>query len=301
MHRRSLLKLAGTAALATSLAPVTANARIVGPGISVRWLGAAMLEVDLGGVRFLTDPCYGEGPEAFQMGDPNEMFDLSKGPTVKMHARLTPFPGTALRDYDAVLLSHAHEDHFDQKAQSIIAGQGPVICSAFDATILKGKGVASEPLAHGQTREFTRGSTRVRVTAIPAIHSQAPGVSDILGMGNGYWIEATLNGRTRHIYWAGDTFMTGPVWAALEKRPTPDLFIPHIGAVGTTGPLGQLSMNGQEAVDFSERLKAERVLPIHHSTYELYLEPVSKMVEAHRASRAVSELNVLNEGAVLNL
>ncbi|WP_260009939.1 hypothetical protein [Leisingera aquaemixtae] len=63
----------------------------------MRWLGGAMLEIEAAGLRILTDPCLGEGAEAFVMGDPNEMFDLSKGPNVKPHARLTPFPGLGAR------------------------------------------------------------------------------------------------------------------------------------------------------------------------------------------------------------
>lgn len=301
MNRREFLALSGGSAAAAILPSLPARARVAGADISIRWLGAAMLELDIGGVRLLTDPCLGDGEEAFQMGDPNEMFDLSKGPNVKAHRRLTPFPGMALSGYDAVLLSHAHEDHFDQKAQAWLGGQGPVICPAHDAPHLSSIGVATEMLPHGQMRSFVKGNTHVRIMSLPAVHSLSPSVSEILGLGNGYWIEAIVGGRTEYIYWAGDTFMAVPVMQGLEGMPAPNLFIRHIGSVGTTGALGQLSMNGAQAVDFAARIGAARVLPVHHSTYELYLEPVSAMVEAHQATGSPASLNVIGEGASLRL
>ena len=301
MLRREFLTLTGAAAATAAFPLKSAQARVSGAGISIRWLGATMMEFDIGGIRFLTDPCLGEGDEAFEMGDPNEMFDLAKGPNVKMHRRITPFPGMAFSSYDAVLLSHAHEDHFDQAAQAWLGNQGPVVSPSHDALHLREKGVATEVLPHGSTRTFTNGDTQVRVTATVAIHTMSNQIADIIGQGNGYWIEVEQNGRVQTIYWAGDTFMVDPVLASLPHAMGPDLFIPHIGSVGTTGALGQLSLNGAQALDFSDRIQAARVLPIHHSTYELYLEPVSAMVEAHTATNSGATLEVIGEGASLHL
>ena len=122
MNRRNLLKFGAVATASSAFPPLQATAGILASDISVRWLGGAMMELNIGGVKVLTDPCLGEGKKAFQMGDPNEMFDLSKGPNLKFHERLTVFPGTTASEYDVFLLSHAHEDHFDQKAQAWIEG-----------------------------------------------------------------------------------------------------------------------------------------------------------------------------------
>ncbi|UWQ28673.1 MBL fold metallo-hydrolase [Leisingera sp. M523] len=301
MHRRDLLKLGTVAAASAALTPLSSAAGISASDVTVRWLGGAMLELRIGDICVLTDPCLGEGTEAFEMGDPNEMFDLSTGPNIKMHKRLTPFPGMAVREYDVVLLSHAHEDHFDQKAQAWLGANGPVLCSAQDVNALTKKGFAAQALNHGENRAFRRGDTEVSITSIPAVHSLNTGISGILGLGNGYWLQATIRGKTSHIYWAGDTFMAEPVQSAVQQFPAPDLLIPHIGAVGTNGTLGQLSMTGHQAVEFAEFLKAGLILPAHHSTYALYQEPVSKMIEAHAISGIPSVLNVLREGSALTL
>lgn len=200
MNRRDFIR---TTAGATALAPFinrAAHARVSDNGISVRWLGGATMEINIAGIALLTDPCFGEGPEAFEMADPNQMFDPAKGPNVKMHARNTRFPGLSLSHYDAVLLSHAHEDHFDQAAQGWLSDRGPLICAEHDAQNLSAKGHATEILAHGETRLFSTEQARVTVTAVPAVHSTNTDISALLGEGNGYWITAEIDEIKTNIY-----------------------------------------------------------------------------------------------------
>ena len=267
----------------------------------VRWLGGATLEISFDGLRILTDPCLGEGEEAFVMADPNEMFDLEKGPNIKTHKRLTPFPGLNHDAYDVVLLSHAHEDHFDQKAQSWIPRDIPVLCSEFDEVDLQAKGLRAQKLGHGQTRVFPTLSGRVTVTSVPAHHSLSPQVSGILGTGNGYWIEFDIGGLKRSLYWAGDTFDTPQVLAAIAPFGHPDMFIPHIGAVGTSGSLGQISMSGKQALDFADKINTQNVLPIHHSTYALYLEGVEPIAREFQNREYSFALNILPEGEKIDV
>ncbi|MGC9368017.1 MAG: MBL fold metallo-hydrolase [Paracoccaceae bacterium] len=301
MNKREFLKLGGAAALSATLPLAPARARAPAAALALRWLGGATMELDIDGLRILTDPCFGEGKEAFEMGDPNEMFDLSKGPNVKRHERLTPFPGLGHAGYDVVLLSHAHEDHFDQEAQAWLGGNGPLLCPAHDRGALQAKGFAAQALAHGATRAFVAESAKVSITAAPAVHSLNAAVSDMLGLGNGYWIEVEKAGRTTRVYWAGDTFMTDPVAAFLSARPAADLVIPHLGAVGVNGALGQLSMNGAQAVEFVARSGAARALPVHHSTYALYQEGIDAMQSAYGASALGAPLTVLREGQAITL
>ncbi|MFW8634452.1 MBL fold metallo-hydrolase [Cribrihabitans pelagius] len=298
MNKRDFLKL-GTAGMVPGLAAglLPAAARSAGSEVQLRWLGGATLEIEAAGLRILTDPCLGEGAEAFRMPDPNEMFDLAKGPEVKMHARLTPFPGLGHAAYDLVLLSHAHEDHFDQKAQAWLGRKLPLLCSAHDAGALAQKGFAAQALAHGAARRFEAPAGRVTVTALPAVHSLSPRVSQILGLGNGYLIDVEAAGVRKRIYWAGDSFLAGPVAAALDAQPAPDLFIPHIGAVGGSGALGPISMSGAEAAEFAAQLAPGAVLPVHHSTYALYQEGPEGLRAHHAAAQPAWQLLMPAEGA----
>ncbi|UWQ44653.1 MBL fold metallo-hydrolase [Leisingera aquaemixtae] len=298
MKRREFMQLCG-AGLAAGLSP--AAARSGSAGVHVRWLGGAMLEIEAAGLRILTDPCLGEGAEAFVMGDPNEMFDLSKGPNVKPHARLTPFPGLAHEQYDLVLLSHAHEDHFDQAAQGWLDRKVPLLAPQHDTAALAEKGFAAQALTHGAARRFEAPDGLVTVTAVPAVHSLNPGIAAILGLGSGYLIEVEAGGQRQRIYWAGDTFDAEPVAAALAGQAPLDLFIPHLGAVGGGGALGQISMNCGQAADFAVRLAPKAVMPVHHSTYALYQEGPEALRAAHAAAAPAWQLMLPAEGGRITL
>ncbi|WP_264212841.1 MBL fold metallo-hydrolase [Leisingera thetidis] len=298
MKRREFLKL-GSAGLAAGLCPAVARSNET--GAQVRWLGGATLEIEAAGLRILADPCLGEGAEAFVMGDPNEMFDMAKGPAIKPHARLTPFPGLAHARYDLVLLSHAHEDHFDQAAQAWLDRRTPLLAPEHDTAALADRGFAAQALSHGGVRRFDGPLGRVTVTAVPAVHSLNPQVSAVLGMGNGYLIEVKAGGQHQRIYWAGDSFDAEPVSAALAGLEAPDLFIPHIGAVGGGGSLGQISMTCAQAAEFAARLAPKAVLPVHHSTYALYREGPEGLRASHAATAPDWQLLLPAEGARIAL
>lgn len=298
MNKREFLKT-GLAGLAVASLPARVKAGSL--QMKIRWLGAATLEIEAAGLRILTDPCLGEGPEAFVMGDPNEMFDLTKGPNIKTHARLTPFPGLTHQSYDMVLLSHAHEDHFDQKAQQWLDRSLPLLAPEHDQKELARKGFQAQVLAHGQQRVFHGPLGKVTVTSVPAVHSLNPQISAILGMGNGYLIEAEADGAVTRVYWAGDSFHAEPVAQALQGLPAPDLLIPHIGAVGGEGSLGQISMDGAQAVEFATRVGARSVLPVHHSTYALYQEGPETMAAAHATREVGWHLHQTAEGEVVTI
>jgi len=302
MIKREFLKLGAATALAGQFASTKTAAQAGDLSITIRWLGGATMEITVGEIRFLTDPCFGEGPRAFQMADPNEKFDPAQGPTISPHARLTPFPGLSSDKFDAVLLSHGHEDHFDELARLWLGDNFPLICPVHDAQQMIGYGLDVMPLDHGSGFEIERGNSHVKITAIPAIHSTSPSIADFIGRGNGYFLEARVAEKTRNIYWTGDTFMVEEIRHALSNLPAPGLFIPHLGAVGRTGTFGQLSLNAKQAIHGARTIGAGHVLPIHHSTFSLYQEPVEAIITEH--SKLVPEwfdLTVLNEGAALQL
>lgn len=298
MKKRTFLKLAA-AGLVGGLLPARARAASAAPRL--RWLGSSMLEIEAAGLRILGDPCLGEGDSAFQMGDPNEMFDLSKGPEVRDHARLTPFPGLSHDRYDLILLSHAHKDHFDQAAQAWIDRSLPMVAPEHDTADLRSKGFAAQALRHGASRQFVGPDGRVTITAVPAIHSRNPQVSAILGLGNGYLIDVEVAGQRWRIYWGGDSFFADPVAQALEGQAPADLFIPHIGAVGGDGALGLLTMDGVMAAEFAERITPAAVLPVHHSTYELYQEGPEVLQAQHEKLRTSWQLLLPQEGEQISL
>ncbi|GAB2203440.1 MBL fold metallo-hydrolase [Roseibium sp. ROS1] len=304
MKRRSFLKSAGTMSLAapailTGVSSAPARTATGSPRLDITWLGGATMLIECGDLILLTDPAFGEGEEAFRMGDPNQMFDLATGPDVVTHKRLTPFRGVDLSRVDQVLLSHLHEDHFDQTAESAIAPDMPFLVPSHDRERLTAKGFTQVQVADWmEPHVITKGDVTLSLTALPAEHSENPEIASLLGPGNGYWLEIRQGDWAKSIYWTGDTFPTPNVLDALKGFGSPDVFIPHLGGVGTSGPLGQISMGANHAADFVDRLRPGKVLPIHHSTYALYLEPVTSLPTA--LAGKTQGLDLVSEGTCVS-
>ncbi|MEZ8825105.1 MBL fold metallo-hydrolase [Vibrio amylolyticus] len=248
--------------------------------LDMKWLGGPTLLIEFGGIQLLTDPMLGQGENAYRMADPNEDFDLTKGPTVKDHARIGALPPFNQDEIDAVLISHTHEDHFDQVAQNTLPKTLSFISPKSDTLLMKRLGFNNNtPLGWGQSWAINEGDYHIKVTAIPAYHTENHALEEALGHGNGYWFEFTYKDWSRSAYWMGDSFLTPELLTVLNNYDAPHLFIPHVGRVGTTGPLGQISMGADDVIDAIKQLKPKRTLPIHHSTYALYLEPISVLVD----------------------
>lgn len=300
MKRRHFLKSAGAMTLAApavfaSASPAPGKTEAAHPRLDVTWYGGATMLLSCGELTLLTDPAFGEGRKAFRMGNPNAMFDLAKGPDIIFHERLTEFRGMDLSDIDYGLLSHLHEDHFDQKAEQSLSRDLPFFVPAHDRETMAGKGFTNLRQADwGEEHVLEKGGVSVSVIAIPAEHSENPEISRILGFGNGYWLTFRDGDWSKSVYWTGDTFPTPNVLKALEPFGAPDILIPHLGGVGSTGPLGQISMGAADAAEFVDHLQPGKVLPIHHSTYALYLEPVSGLPAALEGKTA--GLDLVSEG-----
>lgn len=273
-----LPRLALGIALAAA-APVLTAAETA-PRLEIEWLGAATMRLTFDGHQLLTDPALGEGAQAFEMLDPNAPAGDAP-PVPVMHRRLTPLPAVPLDGVGHVLVSHLHEDHFDQKAAATLRRNVPVVLPEIDAPRLRELGfVAGRPTDWNQTLRIETAHGSIEITAVPAEHSTNPDVAAKLGRGNGYWMTFRQGDWRRSVYWTGDTFPTAQVIARIQPLGAPDLLIGHVGGVGGNGGMfGQLSMRGSDLRTLADAIHPRAVLPIHHSTHALYLEPVWKVAE----------------------
>lgn len=263
--------------------------------LSLQWLGGPTVLIKFGPLQLLTDPMLGEGEQAYQMGDPNKMFDLAKGPDVVDHKRLTALPYLNITDIDLSILSHTHEDHFDQSAQKLLDSQLPFIVPTGATEQLAAQGFSNiRELDWGQQWQLSENGYSIEITALPASHSTDKDINALLGRGNGYWFTFSHASWQKSLYWTGDSFATPELLDSLKAFPAPDIMLPHLGRVGTSGPLGQISMGAEEVLDLMAVIKPELTIPIHHSTYQLYLEPIQVLMAAQ--STVAEKLQLLSSG-----
>jgi L-ascorbate metabolism protein UlaG (beta-lactamase superfamily) len=222
-------------------------------GLRVTFIGHATVLIELNGLCFLTDPVMG-----------------ARIPAVK---REIP-PGLDISDLPpltAVLISHAHYDHFDMATLRDLPTEVPIILPP------RTRGLAGSlgdrplvELGRWEHRDFPG----ARVTAVPADHYGGRIMLDSLFRpASGYVIES--GGVS--VYFAGDTGSSN-AFQAIGARFDLDLALLPIGAYRPRWIMKWVHMNPPEALDAFQVLGADFMVPIHWGTFKLSLEPMDEPV-----------------------
>ncbi|CAM3918605.1 metal-dependent hydrolase [Cohnella lubricantis] len=157
---------------------------------------------------------------------------------------------------DAVLLTHAHDDHIlDAGPISQANGDAPIVSIVELATWLSWKGLSTIGMNMGGTVDL--GFAQVKM--IQAFHSSGIALPDEkrivnAGMPAGFIIRA--EGKT--ILHTGDTALFGDMKMIGEREKIDLAFIP-IG--------GHFTMDPEDALQAAEWFKARQVVPIHYDTF----------------------------------
>jgi L-ascorbate metabolism protein UlaG (beta-lactamase superfamily) len=210
--------------------------------VRITWLGHATVLVEMDGVRLLTDPLLGE-----RLGPLRRI-----GPT--------PDP-VALGPIDAILVSHAHPDHFDVGSLRRVGGEPLLVVPAGMRNAAGRAGRSVHELRAGESVGVSGGdATRagrdpIRVTAVAARHWRWPLQPRARCLG--YVLEGSLG-----IYFAGDTALF-PAMDELSGRVAIALL-----PVGRWGPhRGPDRLTPASAVEAMKRVGARSAIPIHWGTF----------------------------------
>src|SRR6476660_1225192 len=223
--------------------------------LTVAWLGHATVLLNFLGSSILTDPAL-EPRIGIGRG-------LAKvGPRRLVHPALTP---QDLPPLDVVLLSHAHMDHTDLGTLRYLPRTVPVVVQPGNADLVSRFRMVHE-LAWGQKVV----QDDLTIESIAARHWGARMITDRHRGYGGYLLQR--DGRT--VLFAGDTAFTD-VLTHIGRRTRIDLAILPIGAYD---PWIHNHASPEQAWHMFQRLNAEYVLPIHHSTFRLSQEPVDEPI-----------------------
>lgn len=238
--------------------------------ISITHIDTACVLIDINGFKILTDPTLDKKDRFFPQYVSSPLAFSKKYTDPALSAE-------AIGEVDLVLLSHDHHSDNLDKNGRIFIKTAPLVLSTKDAQQrLKNKNT----IGLENWEEYRIATSKVKelkITAIPAQHTNIKRLDKIMGQVLGFTIEweGQENGC---IYISGDTVFFDAFYE-LEKRKNVHIAILHLGA-GAFPYLKKnlrVTMNGEEAVKISRLLEADIVIPIHYKGWWHFKESVKSL------------------------
>lgn len=175
--------------------------------MNVRLVRHATLLVEMGGVTFLVDP---------MLGSPGDIPPIPNTPNQRENP-LVPLPDVAL-EYDAVVVTHRHRDHFDETANDTLPKDVPLFCQPEEERDFVEDGFTDVRPVEDETH-----FDGVTITRTPARHGHGE-LADQMAPVCGFTFE-----EDRTLYLAGDTVWYDAVAETID-RFEPDGIVVNAGA-----------------------------------------------------------------------
>ena len=241
------------------------------PQATLTFVGNATVLVRLGSFTLLTDPNFlHRGQRAY----------LGKGLWSRRLTEPALGPG-ALPPLDAVVLSHLHGDHFDRVSRATLPRLQPVLTTPQAARRLERWGFSAHGLDTWQEETLTKADESLTVRALPAIHARGV-MGALLPPVMGSLVEHTSGTTRTRIYLSGDTLTGEHVSEIARREPDLDVAVVHLG--GTRVLLHTVTMDDVQGVDFLQRIRPHRAVPVHYDDYRVFRSPLSDF--EHRVAAA---------------
>jgi L-ascorbate metabolism protein UlaG (beta-lactamase superfamily) len=256
---------------------------------SVQFIGAATVLIRYQGLTILTDPNF-----------------LPRGARVHMGygtwSKRRTDPGldfNALPPIDLVILSHMHEDHFDELVREKLRRDLPIVTTPEASAQLEHFGFQQRyALRRWDSLTVRKGGTRVRITALPARHGPR-GATALLPTVMGAMVEFDEGetGAAYRIYISGDTVLFDAIAEIPQRFPGIDLALLHLGGERLLGMI-KATMDGEDGARMLEILGARRAIPLHTDDYGMYKSPLSDFQHAVAGDRIQDRIIYLQPGKI---
>ncbi|HVV93589.1 MAG TPA: MBL fold metallo-hydrolase [Hyphomicrobiales bacterium] len=250
--------------------------------LTITLIGGPTALIELGGLRFLTDPTF-EPPGEYASG----AITLTKlaGPALA---------AADLGTIDAVLLSHdQHADNLDPAGRALLGKAGRVFTTRAGAERLGG---GADGLAPWESRALAAAGGRIlTVTATPARHGPA-GIEPIAGEVVGFVL--SLEGA-RPVYLTGDTVWYDGV-AEVARRFAAGVVMPFAGAAQTRGPF-RLTMDTNDAIETAHHFPGATIVPLHHDGWAHFSQNSADFEKAFQTLGLGGRLRLPQPGATVEI
>lgn len=253
---------------------------------SIFFIGTATVLLRYAGFTILTDPNFLHQGDHVHLGGGLTTTRLTN-PAIDMEQ---------LPEFDFVLLSHLHEDHFDRLVQEKLDKGTTIVTTPEAATSLRHKGFTLlEPLHMWETLTVTKGDYILRITAMPGKHG--PGMmNDLLPSVMGSMLEfQTRTGKTLlRLYITGDTLMHDQLQEIPQRYPDIDLALLHLGGTRIFGIL--LTMDAMQGIEAVKLINARKHIPIHYNDYPVFKSPLEDFKTLVTMSGLEDRVHYMNNG-----
>jgi L-ascorbate metabolism protein UlaG (beta-lactamase superfamily) len=254
----------------------------------VTFIGNATTVLRLGDFTLLTDPAFGPVGSRVSLG-------------YGLWTKRVRDPALHLLDdidLDGVLLSHLHGDHFDRAARERLDPGLPILTTPQAERRLRRQFTEVRGLPTWESQEWTRGSQRLRVTAVPGRHG--PGIADrLLPDVMGSVIEFTVDGRPRlNVYITGDTLYRSGLAEIPRRFGDIDTMLIHLGGTRVLGLL--VTMDDRQGTELTQLIHAGYTIPIHYDDYRVMKSPLERYLSRTRRE-GVAGIRPVSRGETLEL
>jgi L-ascorbate metabolism protein UlaG (beta-lactamase superfamily) len=259
--------------------PVTPAPRVPNPlnwpdrGIYGAWLGHSTVLLKIDGTTILTDPVFSTRA-GLHLGIVTLGVKRMVAPALD-RGHLPPI--------DLILLSHAHMDHFDIPSLRRLEDRGTSVITAAKTSDLLRVGHYGSVQEVGWGEQRRAGSVTVR--GVEVNHWGARLRTDTYRGYNGYLIEA---GRYRVLF-AGDTADTQKLLRVAGSKRVDMIIMP----IGAYNPWIRFHCTPEQAWRMAQEARADRFVPVHHSTFQLSREPLGEPLERLHAAAGREDSRIL--------
>jgi L-ascorbate metabolism protein UlaG (beta-lactamase superfamily) len=212
----------------------------------------ATLKLNYAGVRFLIDPMLSE-KDAWP-GFPGTARSHLRNPMVAL-----PVSVEDLLDLDVIIVTHTHQDHWDEAAQQLIPKDRVIYTqNESDASLLRSQGFTAVSVLAD-----TNVIAGINVVKTDGQHGsdEAYAIPDVAErLGDACGLVFSMEGE-KTLYVAGDTIWVAPYVESLEKY-APDVVVLNMG-LATVDGIGAIIMGKQDALRTLEVLPSATVVASH--------------------------------------
>jgi L-ascorbate metabolism protein UlaG (beta-lactamase superfamily) len=255
------------------------------------YLGGPTYLIEIGQFRIISDP--GFDPQGTERNEgPGHLLTKVMAP---------PIPVNRIGPIDLALVSHAqHLDNLDNEGRRLLGRVGMTLTTPDSAAMdLPGKAVKGLP-TWASTELTNAAGERLKVTAMPAVHTSNPDLRAVVGEVTGFMLEWD-GPRPGAFYVSGDTVWIDAIHE-IARRFKVTAGILHLGAANVPA-VGDnfLTMSAADGVHATQALGLKHVYPAHFEGWRHFTQGSWYIEREFEKAGLAAALHVLRPGEARNI